>query len=109
MASSNNIKNIVEKIEEKQLKVLYDEFKNVIKIISNFVIKKKLILYGGLVINLSLPEKYKFYKKYTINDFDCYSKDPYRDSMELAKLIKKYKYKYIKVKYAKHEGTLKIY
>jgi len=109
MASSNNIKNIVEKIEEKQLKVLYEEFKNVIEIISNFVIKKKLILYGGLVINLSLPEKYKFYKKYTINDFDCYSKDPYRDSMELAKLIKKYKYKYIKVKYAKHEGTLKIY
>lgn len=109
MSQSNNINDIIDKIEEKQLRLLYHEFEKVINIISKFIIKKKLILYGGLVINLCLPQKYKFYKKYTINDYDCYSKDPYSDSLELAKLIKKQNYKFIKIKYAKHDGTLKIY
>ena len=112
MSQSNNINDIndiIYKIEEKQLRLLYHEFEKVINIISKFIIKKKLILYGGLVINLCLPQKYKFYKKYTINDYDCYSKDPYSYSLELAKLIKKQNYKFIKIKYAKHDGTLKIY
>jgi hypothetical protein len=107
--SSDAIDNIIGKIEEKQLKTVYKEFNNVINIISRFVVRKKLILYGGLVINLALPKKYRFYKDYTINDYDCFSKNPMRDSLELAKIIKKYNYKFIKIKKAKHDGTLKIY
>ena len=61
--SSNAIDNIINEIEEKQLKTVYNEFNNVINIISRFVVKKKLILYGGLVINLALPKKYRFYTK----------------------------------------------
>ena len=107
--TSNAIDNIVNKIEEKKLKSIYKEYSNVIDIISRFVIKKKLILYGGLVINLALPKKYRFYKDYTINDFDCFSKNQLRDSLELAKIIKKNNYKFIKIRKAKHDGTLKIY
>lgn len=107
--SSDAIDNIIDKIEEKQLKTVYKEFNNVINIISRFVVRKKLILYGGLVINLALPKKYRFYKDYTINDYDCFSKNPMRDSLELAKIIKKNNYKFIKIKKAKHDGTLKIY
>lgn len=107
--SSDAIDNIIDKIEEKQLKTVYKEFNNVINIISSFVVRKKLILYGGLVINLALPKKYRFYKDYTINDYDCFSKNPMRDSFELAKIIKKHNYKFIKIKKAKHDGTLKIY
>jgi hypothetical protein len=107
--SSGAIDNIIDKIEEKQLKTVYKEFNNVINIISRFVVRKKLILYGGLVINLALPKKYRFYKDYTINDYDCFSKNPMRDSFELAKIIKKHNYKFIKIKKAKHDGTLKIY
>jgi hypothetical protein len=58
---------------------------------------------------LALPKKYRFYKDYTINDYDCFSKNPIKDSLELAKIIKKYNYKFIKIKKAKHDGTLKIY
>jgi len=107
--SSDAIDNIIGKIEEKQLNIVYKEFNNVINIISRFVVRKKLILYGGLVINLALPKKYRFYKDYTINDYDCFSKNPMKDSLELAKIIKKHNYKFIKIKKAKHDGTLKIY
>ncbi len=107
--SSITINKIIKEIEIKKLKNLYSEYNNVIKLISKFIIKKNLILYGGLVINLLLPKKHRFYKEYTINDYDCFSKNPINDANELAKLIKKSGYKYIKIKRAVHKNTYKIY
>jgi hypothetical protein len=108
--SNNNssINKIVKEIEIKKLKELYNEFNVVIELISKFIIKKKLILYGGFVINLILPKKHRFYKEYTINDYDCFSKNPIIDSFELAKEIKKSGFKYIKIKRAIHKNTYKI-
>ena len=106
--SSITINKIIKDIEIKKLKDLYSEYNNVIKLISKFIIKKNLILYGGLVINLLLPKKHRFYKEYTINDYDCFSKNPIKDAYELAKLIKKSEYKYIKIKRAVHNNTYKI-
>ena len=106
--SSITINKIIKDIEIKKLKELYTEYNSVIKLISKFIIKKNLILYGGLVINLILPKKYRFYKEYTINDYDCFSKNPIEDAYELAKLIKKAGYKYIKIKRAIHQNTYKI-
>ncbi len=73
--SSITINKIIKDIEIKKLKELYTEYNSVIKLISKFIIKKNLILYGGLVINLIMPKKYRFYKEYTINDYDCFSKN----------------------------------
>ena len=56
-----------------------------------------------------LPQKYKFYKDYTLNDFDCYSKNALDDVYELAEMIKSKGYKYIKVRKAKHKDTFKLY
>lgn len=108
MSKNSSISKIVKEIEIKKLKELYDEFNEVINLISKFIIKKRLILYGGFVINLILPNKYKFYKEYTINDYDCFSKNPIEDSYELAKEIKKAGFKYIKIKKAIHNNTYKI-
>ena len=47
MSQSNNIKDIIDKIEEKQLQLLYHEFEKVINIISRFVIKKKINIIRG--------------------------------------------------------------
>jgi len=104
----NKIENIVNNIEVAKLKKIQIEFDNVIKIISEFIISKNLILYGGLVINLILPPKLRFYKDYTMNDYDCYSKNPLKDSFELAKIIEEKGYKYIKIKRAIHNGTYKV-
>ena len=37
------------------------------------------------------------------------SKDPLKDSIELAKIIKNKGYSYIKIKKAKHSGTYRVY
>jgi len=108
MSKNSSINKIVKEIEIKKLKDLYNEYNDVINLISKFIIKKKLILYGGFVINLILPNKYKFYKEYTINDYDCFSKNPIEDCYELAKEIKKSGFKYIKIKKAIHNNTYKI-
>ena len=107
--SEYKIDKIIKEIEEKKLKNVYNEYNDVINLISKFIIKKKLILYGGFVINLILPKKLRFYKDYTINDFDCLSKNPLNDSIELAQIIKKKGYTYIKIKKAKHQGTYRVY
>jgi hypothetical protein len=106
---SSSLNKIIKDIETDKLKKIYYEFNSVIKTISKFVIQKNLILYGGLVINLMLPKKHRFYKDYTINDYDCYSKSPLEDSYELSEMIKKAKYKYIKIRRALHEKTYRIY
>jgi hypothetical protein len=107
--SAQKIDKIIKDIEVNKLKNVYNEYNDVIKLISNFIIKKKLILYGGFVINIILPKKLRFYKDYTINDFDCLSKNPLNDSIELAKVIKNKGYSYIKIKKAKHQGTYRVY
>jgi hypothetical protein len=108
-SSEYKIDKIIREIEVKKLKSVYNEYNDVINLISKFIIKKKLILYGGFVINIILPKKLRFYKDYTINDFDCLSKDPMKDSIELAKIIKSKGYSYIKIKKAKHTGTYRVY
>jgi hypothetical protein len=107
--SEYKIDKIIKEIEVNKLKNVYNEYNNVITLISKFIIKKKLILYGGFVINVILPKKLRFYKDYTINDFDCLSKNPLNDSIELAKIIKEKGYTYIKIKKAKHQGTYRVY
>ena len=107
--SSVKIEKIIREIEDKKLKNVYNEYNDVINLISKFIIQKKLILYGGFVINIILPKNLRFYKDYTINDFDCLSKDPLKDSIELAKIIKSKGYSYIKIKKAKHQGTYRVY
>lgn len=104
----SNIESIVNNIEITKLKKVQIEFDDVINIISEFIVSKNLILYGGLVINLILPKKLRFYKDYTMNDYDCYSKNPLKDSFELAKIIEDRGYKYIKIKRAIHTGTYKV-
>ena len=112
MSSTNTehkIDKIIKEIEDKKLKNVYHEYNDVIKLISKFIIKKKLILYGGFVINVILPQKLRFYKDYTISDFDCLSKNPLNDSIELSKIIKSKGYSYIKIKKAKHAGTYRVF
>lgn len=108
-SSEHKINKIIREIEVKKLKGVYHEYNEVINLISKFIIKKKLILYGGFVINAILPKTLRFYKDYTINDFDCLSKNPLSDSIELSKVIKSKGYTYIKIKKAKHQGTYRVF
>jgi len=109
MYSSSFIDILVDKIEEDKLKKQYEENKDLLEEVSKFIIKKKLILYGGLTINLILPKMYRFYKEFSLNDYDCYSKNALSDVNELAESLKKKGYNYIKIKKAQHQDTFKLY
>jgi len=105
----STLENIIKQIEEKKIKDLYFDYKDILNIVSEYIINKKLLLYGGLAINLLLPKKYKFYKEYTLNDFDCYSNNAYKDTIELSKILRERGVKYIKVRRAIHKETYRIY
>jgi hypothetical protein len=107
--SSKNIVSIVNEIDHQILKKQYDDTKDIMKIVGDFIKKKHLLIYGGFALNLLLPKKDKFYKDFTINDYDCFSKDAKNDALELADKLKKLKYEFIKVRKALHENTYKVY
>ena len=107
--SSSIINNIIDKIEEKNLIKQYEDNKDLLEEVSKFIINKKLILYGGLTINLILPKIHRFYKEFSLNDYDCYSKTALKDANSLATILKKKGYKYIKIKKAQHPDTFKLY
>jgi hypothetical protein len=107
--SSKNIMNIVNEIDYEILKKQYYDTKDIMKIVGGFIKKKKLLIYGGYALNLLLPKKDKFYKDFTINDYDCFSTDAKNDALELAEKLKKMNYEFIKVRKALHENTYKVY
>lgn len=105
----DNIKNIVDNIEIQKLKNEMQNNKKIFEVVEKFIKTKKLILYGGYALNLILPQNKKIYRDYTQADFDCYSYSAKKDAIQLAKKLKKLKYKLIKVKLAKHDNTFKLY
>jgi len=84
--------------------------KKIIKIIEDFLKKKKLIIYGGTALNNILPKKDQFYdKKNTFPDYDFFSTDALQDAIELADLYYNNGFKEVEAKSAAHYGTYKIF
>jgi hypothetical protein len=108
-SSIKKIKNIINVINDKEQLIKYNNTINLMKDVLNFIKKKKLMLYGGFAINMLLPDKYKFYNKNSINDYDCYSKQAEKDAYELAMYLHNKNYNYIQVKKALHENTFRVY
>jgi hypothetical protein len=81
--SSLTINKIIKDIEVKKLKDLYGEFNNVIELISKFIIKKNLILYGGLVINYYYLKNIAFIKSIQLMTTIVFLKIPSKMLMNL--------------------------
>lgn len=105
----DELEKIVKVIDSEKINKKYIDSKQLIEYVESFIKRKSLILYGGFAINLLMPKKDKFYKSFTINDFDCYSVNAKEDAKELAEELAKNNYPYIKVKKALHENTYKVY
>jgi hypothetical protein len=103
------VKKLVEDLDEKKMKEKFVDTTDIMKYVEAFIKKKKLIIYGGYAVNALLSKKSKFYKEYTINDFDCYSANAKQDAKELAAELAKHKIPYIKIRKALHENTYKVY
>lgn len=114
-------------IKEKEIKILREaidkaeniaanklaqseETKNIIKIVEEFIIDKKLICYGGTAINNILPKDKRFYDPNTdVPDYDFFSTNAMEDAKQLAKIYAKKKYTNVEAKAGLHKGTYKVF
>ena len=86
------------------------EIKNILKIVEDFLIKKKLMCYGGTAINNILPSYDQFYNRDAeIPDYDFYSPDALKDAKELTDIYYKHGYTDAEAKAGVHYGTYKVY
>ena len=86
----------------------YDLIK-ALEIVKNYIIKKKLILTGGMAIDLALKKKgYKLYSEESIPDYDFYSHDFQNDAYNIGKLLCLEKLPNISVINAAHITTMRV-
>jgi hypothetical protein len=88
----------------------FDEIQEALNIVRDFIVKKKLILYGGMCtdINLKRDGHKGIYGPETIPDYDCYSPDPYGDSIELCDILLEAGYEGVKSHNAMHISTRRV-
>jgi hypothetical protein len=119
----SNINYIKDKAQE-EYKTIHEptlkEISDVYKIIIDFIIKKKRIIYGGYAQNLLLKVKnpdLAFYREIggacynwpDIADIEFYSDSPLTDLIDLTEELYTKGFKYVDGKEGVHEGTYKIF
>lgn len=87
---------------------LYKDFIGIVRIISNYIIENKLIVYGGTAINEYLPQNEKIYKNNDIPDLDCLSTNAVKHILKIADLLFIAGYRYVKIMSAEHENTYRL-
>lgn len=98
-----------EKIRGRKI-VSNEDIQKIIKIVEDFIIKKKLICYGGTAINNILPDEAQFYdKEAEIPDYDFFSPNAFEDAKELADIYYKEGYIDVEAKAGIHYGTYKVF
>lgn len=86
------------------------DIQKMIKIVEEFIIKKKLICYGGTAINNILPDSVQFYDKESeIPDYDFFSSTAFDHAKELADIYYKAGYTDVEAKAGMHYGTYKVF
>jgi len=86
------------------------EVQQIIQILEDFLVSKKLICYGGTAINNILPKEAQFYNRdIEVPDYDFYSSHAMQDARELADIYYFAGYKEVEAKAGVHVGTFKVY
>jgi hypothetical protein len=87
-----------------------EDIKKIIKILEDFLTRKKCICYGGTAINALLPVNAQFYNKnIEIPDYDFYTPNAINDAKELADIYYKEGYEEVEAKAGVHLGTYKVF
>ena len=106
------LRSAVDKVEKRAGRRIINspEVKEIIKIVENFIKRKKLVCYGGTAINNILPVDDQFYDKtIELPDYDFFSPNALSDSKELADIYYKKGYNDVEAKAGVHKGTFKVY
>jgi Poly(A) polymerase catalytic subunit len=106
------LRHAVDEAEEttKKRDIKDPNIKTIIQILEEFLVKKKLVCYGGTAINNILPKEAQFYDRdVEIPDYDFYSPNALDDAIELADLYYKHGYQEVEAKAGVHFGTFKVF
>jgi hypothetical protein len=83
---------------------------NIIKILEDFMRRKKVVCYGGTAINNILPVTDQFYDKdIEIPDYDFFSPIALKHAKELADIYAKNDYSDVEVRSGMHKETYKVF
>ena len=86
------------------------DVQKIIEILENFLVRKRLICYGGTAINNILPKEAQFYNRdIEVPDYDFYSPNAMEDARELANQYYFAGYEEVEAKSGVHVGTYKVY
>ena len=98
-----------EKLQGEEV-IRSEDIKDIIKILEEFIIRKKVICYGGIAINNILPKNVQFYNKNSdIPDYDFFSVNALEDAKELTDLYYSKGYTEVEAKSGMHVGTYKVF
>jgi hypothetical protein len=106
------LRHAVDETEELRQKEIAnsDQVKQIISILETFLVKKRLVCYGGTAINNILPKYAQFYDKdVEIPDYDFYSSEALADAKELADIYHTAGYEEVEAKAGMHVGTFKVF
>lgn len=85
------------------------EMKRALKIVQEFIKKKKRVCYGGTAMNMILPEKKRFYNsEYDLPDYDFFTPKMDKDIEQLISDLKNAGFKNVMDRIGIHDGTKKI-
>ena len=106
------LRGAVDKIDKKsgRSKLSDPNVLKIIKIVEQFLKKKKLVCYGGTAINNILPAEDQFYDKtIELPDYDFFSPKPLEHAKELADIYLKEGFEEVEAKSGVHAGTFKVF
>ena len=105
----DNNEEIQDEINKEKI-VIDETITRIFEILEDYIIKKKLLLYGGFAINAVLPEYEKFYDaKHEIPDYDVYSPNALEDAIELTDFFFENGFQDVETKAGVHYMTYKLY
>ena len=86
------------------------DVQRIIQILEDFLVRKKLICYGGTAINNILPKEAQFYDRdLEVPDYDFFSSRAMEDAKDLANQYYIAGYDEVEAKAGVHVGTYKVY
>lgn len=87
----------------------YNEITKALKLVEKFIIEKKLVLVGGMAIDLALKLKGdRIYNDNQVPDYDFYSTDHAADAYELGSLLCKEGFENVQCISALHITTMRV-
>ena len=106
------LRTAVDKIDKQEGEKLLKnpEIKEIIKIVEEFLVDRKLVCYGGTAINALLPPDDQFYDmNIELPDYDFFSPTALKDARDLADIYHKKGFTNVEAKSGIHVGTFKVF